>query len=383
MSILLTSLADLSDLATLDVDTIIDVRAPSEFAQDHVPNAINLPVLDDAERAQVGTIYKRESPFRARKIGAALVASNAARHLNGALAGHDGGWRPLIYCWRGGQRSHSFATILAQVGWRVAVLDGGYRSYRRLVGASLHDRPLGFRLVLLDGDTGTAKTEMLAALAGRGHQILDLEGLAAHRGSIFGALPGGQPSQKAFESGIAQALAGFDPDRPVIVEAESARIGQLGVPPSLWAAMQAAPRVAVSAPLTERSAHLLRAYADLVTDQGRLTTAIAGLRPFHPGDRIETWLDQARQRRFEDLARSLMRHHYDPRYARASARKGRGCVVSVAFDRLDPEGLADGLSALETALETAFATTPHSPGPATGAASGGPQQPPAHPDPTT
>ena len=220
MALKLTSLAE---LAALDFDDIIDVRSPAEFAEDHVPGAINLPVLSDAERAEVGTVYVQDSPFKARKIGAALVAQNAARHLQGPLADRDGGWRPLIYCWRGGQRSGSFAAILSQIGWRAEVLEGGYKSYRRLVVDSLYERAFPAPVVLLDGNTGTAKTEVIARLPALGVQSIDLEGLANHRGSALGG-QGAQPSQKAFETALAMRVAALDPSRPVVVEAESSRI---------------------------------------------------------------------------------------------------------------------------------------------------------------
>ena len=179
-------------------DTVIDVRSPSEFAEDHVPGAISLPVLDDEERARVGTIYKQQSPFLARKLGAALVFRNAAAHVEGPLSHHEGGWRPLVYCWRGGQRSGSFAWMLKEIGWRSETVQGGYRTYRRLVNDYLYDTALRHRLVLIDGNTGTAKTDLLHVLAERGWQVLDLEGAAHHRGSLLGGM-GEQPSQKAFE----------------------------------------------------------------------------------------------------------------------------------------------------------------------------------------
>lgn len=189
------TLTRLSDLESLGFDDIIDVRAPAEWAEDHLPEAISLPVLDDAERARVGTIYKQESPFSARKIGAALVAKNAARHLEGALADKPGGWRPLVYCWRGGQRSGSFASILSQIGWRVETVAGGYKSWRSLIVHALYDAPVLSPVVVLDGNTGTAKTELLALMRLQGLQVIDLEALANHRGSLFGGMLGGQPSQ--------------------------------------------------------------------------------------------------------------------------------------------------------------------------------------------
>lgn len=203
-------------------DLVIDVRTPGEFAVDHVPGAVNLPVLYDAERAEVGTIYVQESRFKARRVGAAHVARNVAHHLETALADKPGAFRPLLYCWRGGMRSAAMAQILSQVGWRTGVLAGGYRTYRREVTARLYDSAPGIRAVVLDGPTGCGKTEILHRLAARGVQVLDLEALAEHRGSLLGALPGRtQPSQKMFESRLLAALEAMDPGRPVVIEAEA------------------------------------------------------------------------------------------------------------------------------------------------------------------
>jgi tRNA 2-selenouridine synthase len=243
-----------------------------------VPGAVSMPVLSDAERAEVGTIYTRESPFRARKIGAALVARNAARHIEERLMGLDGAWRPLVYCWRGGQRSGSFASILSQIGWRVEVLEGGYRTWRRLVVGRLYDADLGLRLIRLDGYTGTAKTALLAEVAALGGQVIDLEGLARHRGSILGDVEGEQPAQKGFETALVQALDALDPARPVLVEAESARIGAVRLPPALWAAMKGSPRIVVEAPVEARARFLAREYADLAADVPALTERLNGLR---------------------------------------------------------------------------------------------------------
>ena len=339
MAITPTSLAD---LAAHGFDDIIDVRAPAEYAEDHLPGAISLPMLDDAERAEVGTIYKQVSPFTARKVGAALVAANAARHLQGPLADKPGGWRPLVYCWRGGQRSGSFASILSQIGWRVELVAGGYKAWRALVVKALYDTPFPAPVVVLDGNTGTAKTEVLNLLPAHGVQVLDLEGMAQHRGSLFGSL-GPQPSQKAFESRLAMAMAALDPARPVVIEAESSKVGNCRLPAEVWKAMAQAPRISLSAHLTERASYLTRAYADLVADPAALVQVVNLLRPVQPAERIELWQAQAAAGEFAELAEGLMRHHYDPRYEKHRARFD-GKAIEIAADSLAPEAL-DGLAA--------------------------------------
>ena len=331
------TLTRIADLQALGVDTIIDVRSPAEYAEDHLPGAINLPVLDDDQRALVGTIYKQQSPFAARKLGAALVAGNAARHLQEALAAKPGGWQPLVYCWRGGQRSGSLALILAQVGWRVSVLQGGWKAWRRLVHATLYEAEFPAPVVVLDGNTGTAKTALLAQVGAQGGQVIDLEGLACHRGSIFGARPEGQPAQKAFESALAQTIARLDPARPVLIEAESARIGALRLPPTLWKAMRRAPRIEITAPLAARAQYLARDYADLVADTDRLAGRIEALSPLHARERIAEWLELARSCAYVQLAAGLMQHHYDPLYRRL--RDQAAPQTRIAADGLDASAL--------------------------------------------
>lgn len=328
------TLASLHDLRAACFDTVIDARAPSEFARDHLPGAINLPVLSDAERAQVGTIYKQQSPFTARKLGAALVAQNVAQHLLGPLADLPGGWQPLVYCWRGGQRSGSFATILRQIGWRVQVLEGGYKAYRRLVQGMVYDLPFPAPVMLLDGGTGSAKTEILGRVAARGGQVIDLEALAQHRGSLFGA-EGTQPAQKLFESRLAWALLALDPARPVLIEAESNRIGQLRLPPALWHAMQAAPRVQITAPVAARAAYSLRAYHDFIDAPDRLLAVIHAMRPYQPAARIAEWSSMVASGNFAALANSLITTHYDPAYQRM--RRGQGAELEIELPDLSDD----------------------------------------------
>ncbi|MGJ8616423.1 MAG: tRNA 2-selenouridine(34) synthase MnmH [Sulfitobacter sp.] len=333
------TLKSLNDIADLGADTIIDVRAPSEFAEDHIPGAINLPVLDDDERAEVGTTYSQVSPFSARKIGGALVAQNTAAHLQGPLADKQGDWQPLVYCWRGGQRSNAFATILDQVGWRVSLLQGGYRSYRRLVSAMLYDTPLAHRITLIEGGTGSAKTRLLTHLRQAGAQVIDLEGLAQHRGSLFGAVAGGQPSQKMFESRLAAALNALDPTRMTWVEAESSKVGARVIPPALWTLMCGAPGVEIRAPLAARVAFLCRAYADLTGDQSKLRDQIDRLRPYHAADTIAEWQAFSDAGHWPQLAQDLIANHYDPRYVKSAARLARDTQPVDVAD-LDEETLA-------------------------------------------
>ena len=337
----------MSDPALAGFDSVIDTRSPLEYAEDHLPGAISLPVLSDEERARVGTIYKQISPFDARKLGGAMVAANAARHIAGPLAGFGGGWRPLVYCWRGGQRSGAFATILAQIGWRVGRVEGGYKAWRALVVERV-TAPVAAPVVVLDGSTGSAKTGILLRLAARGHQVIDLEGLANHRGSLFGAMPGGQPSQKLFESRLAMALEGLDPSRPLLVEAESSRIGEVNLPRGIWQAITRAPRIRLAVPAEARAAYTAGSYADACADPARVARTLDSLRPLHPAERIEDWLRMVDAGDWAGLSLGLMREHYDPRYERHRARHddGRGRVV--ALERL--EDLDAAASRVEAAL---------------------------------
>lgn len=302
-------------------DTIIDCRSPAEFAEDHIPGAICAPVLDDAERAQVGTMYKQLSPFEAKKLGASLVAKNVARHVQTLFAGKPAGWRPLVYCWRGGKRSGAMAHILREIGWDAQTLEGGYRSYRRWVVAQLESLPENVDFRVIHGPTGSGKSRLLAALRDTGAQVLDLEELAAHRGSVLGNLPGRpQPTQKWFESRLLAALCALDPARPVFVEGESKKIGQLQVPEALIARMRASACVRLEAPLEVRVSLLLEEYRHFLADRALLEAQLDCLVPLHGREEVAAWKQLARQGAWRDFVARLLMQHYDPAYRRSSLK---------------------------------------------------------------
>ncbi len=302
-------------------DEVIDVRSPGEFAQDRAPGAINLPVLDDAERARVGTLHKQASAFDAKKVGAALVSRNIARHLESFFADKPKNYRPLVYCWRGGSRSGAMTHVLQKVGFGAVQLEGGYKAYRRHVVAELARLPATLHYRVICGPTGSGKSRLLAALAEAGAQMLDLEALAAHRGSLLGALPDApQPEQKSFESAVWSALAGFDPARPVFVESESKKIGTLAVPDALIAAMRASPCIRIEAPLAARVALLTEDYAHFLAAPETLNARLAHLAELRGSETVAAWQALVRERAWGPLVTALLEQHYDPAYRKSLAR---------------------------------------------------------------
>ncbi len=331
-------------VAQLDTfDEAIDVRPPAEFALDHVPAAVNCPVLDDAERAHVGTLYKQISPFDAKKIGAALVAKNIARHIEERFRGRDHDWRPLVYCWRGGQRSAAMAHVLRQVGWDAATLEGGYRAYRREVMAQLDKTPQRFRFQVVCGATGSGKSRLLAALATQGAQVLDLELLARHRGSLLGELPGEpQPSQKMFDSLVWSAMKHLDPARPVFVEAESKKIGQLQVPARLLARMREGECLRLEVPQRERVRFLIEEYRHFLEEPAALKEKLQCLTSRYGRAVIGRWLAQTDSGAWGELVADLLVTHYDPSYLRAAAQNYMHYddARRMSLERLDQTGMA-------------------------------------------
>lgn len=299
-------------------DSIIDVRSPTEFAADHIPGAVNHPVLSDAERAVVGTIYKQVSAFEAKKVGAAIVARNIGAHVETAFRDTPKTWKPLIYCWRGGSRSGAMTHILRAIGWGALQLEGGYKSWRGQVIRDLEILPAQFRFHVICGRTGSGKSRLLEALAGSGAQVLDLEKLAAHKGSVLGDLPDEtQPAQKLFETRVWEALSGFDAVRPVYVEAESKKVGNLRVPQALIKQMWAGTCFEVVTPPALRAALLREEYDHLINNRDTLFHKLDCLQALHPPNQIETWKRLAMTSQWDDFIASMLAKHYDPAYERS------------------------------------------------------------------
>jgi tRNA 2-selenouridine synthase len=319
-------------------DALIDARTPAEYAEDHIPGAISAPVLDDAERAEVGTLYKQVSAFEAKKLGAALVARNVARHMEKLFQGKARSWKPLVYCWRGGKRSGAMAHILREVGWDAHTLEGGYKAYRRWVVQQLASLPPSFSFTVVHGPTGSGKSRFLAALREAGAQVLDLEALAAHRGSVLGGLPGQpQPSQKMFESRLLKQLSGFSSATSIFVEAESKKIGELQVPEALMRRMRGSACVALEVPLETRVELLLEEYRHFLEDLGALEAQLDCLAGLHGTQTIGAWKALARGGEWPAFVERLLTEHYDPAYRRSAARNYAGLAsartVSIASPR--------------------------------------------------
>ena len=298
-------------------DAILDARTPSEFAEDRIPGAVNVPALTNEERAEVGRMHQQDA-FSARRRGAGLLAVNIARHLEERLADFPKSWRPLVYCWRGGQRSGAMAEVMRRVGWRAERLEGGYKRYRGWVMEELSSRPGMFSFAMIAGRTGTGKTRLLHALREAGAQVLDLEGLANHRGSVFGGM-GAQPSQRMFESRLLEALCGLDPGRAVFAEAESRKIGDIHIPCGMLRAMRSAPAVLLEAELGDRAGWIAAEYEMFSRDAGEFERALTRLEKYAGAGKLRVWRDLWGRGDFSGLAADMLESFYDVGYGKSLA----------------------------------------------------------------
>jgi tRNA 2-selenouridine synthase len=317
-----------------DFDEMIDVRTPLEYEEDHIPGAINAPVLSNQERVIIGTMFKQASAHEATRLGAAMVARNIAHHLDTLFMDKPENWKPLIYCWRGGKRSASMTSWFNLIGWKARQLEGGYKSYRRWVLQNLETQPPAFNYFVLIGHTGTGKTRLLHALAAQGAQVLDLEALARHRGSILGAVPRyRQPSQKAFDSALLEVLAGFDTGKPVFIEAESKRIGQITLPMSLVSGMHDSACIRIVASLEERLAFLLEDYGPLFDDHEQFKQQLTLLSSLHGRSVIQRWHEMIDRDAREALFRELIELHaarcFDFRPSAEDAQSQAGALLKL------------------------------------------------------
>ena len=315
--------------------TIIDARSEDEYALDHLPGAVNWPSLNNEERIFVGTMYKQVNAFEAQKHGAAMVAANIARHIQREVLALPKNWQPLIYCWRGGKRSGSLSMVLGQIGFKVNLIEGGYKAFRAAMVADIPQRVAPLHFKVISGPTGSGKTRLLHALAGEGAQVLDLEHLASHRSSVLGHIPGQpQPSQKHFDTRVWQALRSFDPTRPVFVESESRKVGNLSIPESLMDAMRDSPCFELQLSLDERVALLMEDYPFFVNDPALFCHRLDALVALRGKAVVEAWKAHVHAGHIDTVVRELLTLHYDPTYASSMLRnfthngKATACVAA-------------------------------------------------------
>jgi tRNA 2-selenouridine synthase len=346
----LTKIPAAEAIARLDeFDDIIDARSEAEYALDHLPGALNWPSLNDEERRLVGTIYAQVSPFQAQKRGAALVAANIARHIEREVIDKPRTWQPLAYCWRGGKRSGSLALVLDQIGFRVSVLDGGYKAFRSAVLAALPALAARFDYRVICGPTGSGKTRLLQALAEAGAQVLDLEALASHRSSVLGMIPGQpQPTQKRFDTLVWDRLRRFEPARPVFVESESKKVGNLCVPDALMDRVRASPCLRLELPDDQRVALLMEDYDFFVKDQALFCDRLSALAELRGKAVVQEWQARVAAGGTESVVRELLLKHYDPGYAASIARNFSryGEAKSIAPADRSPASMAELAQAL-------------------------------------
>ena len=332
-----------------EFSAIIDARSEAEHAEDHLPGAINWPSLTNEERHEIGTLYKQVSPFEAKKRGAAKVAANVARHIEREVLDKPREWRPLVYCWRGGKRSGSLALILDQIGFRVHLIEGGYKAFRSAVLAEIAPQVARLQFRVVCGPTGSGKTRLLQALQVRGAQVLDLEGLANHRSSVLGLVPGQQqPSQKHFDTRVWDALRHFDPARPVFVESESKKVGNVTVPEALILAMRASPCLNLQLDDEERVALLLEDYDWFVHQPEFFCERLAALTELRGKEVVQGWQADVRAGRTPEVVRELLVRHYDPMYAASIQRNFKQWGQATAIRARDRS--ADAMDALAVQL---------------------------------
>ncbi len=318
----LTKISAPDALALLDnFDTIIDARSESEYALDRLPGAVNWPTLNDQERHGVGTEYKQVSAFDARKRGAVMAARNIAHHIEAHCADKPKNWKPLVYCWRGGQRSGSLSLVLSQIGFDVHIIDGGYKAFRAEMLLDTERLATIFNYRVICGPTGSGKTRLLTSLSKAGAQVLDLEALAEHRSSVLGLIPGQpQPSQKQFDTRVWNALRRLDASKTVWAESESKKVGNVSVPDTLMTALRASACARLELPIDERVKLLMEDYDFFVKDRAFFCQRLDVLKDLRGQAVIDDWKARVHAGQVEGVVHDLLELHYDPGYATSTRR---------------------------------------------------------------
>ena len=321
-------------------DTIIDVRSPSEFEIDHIVGAINCPILYDDERQKVGTIYKQISSFKAKIIGSSLSAKNIAFHIEKEFLEKKGSWKPLIYCWRGGQRSKAFSIVLSEVGWRTYQLSGGYKEYRNDIIKYLDNIGMKLKIILISGKTGSAKTKILHSIRDQGAQILDLEGLARHKGSLLGAIPNlKQPSQKFFESLLFYEINKLNLKKNIFIEAESSKVGNVHIPKSIWSNMILSKRIEVVADVNTRAKFLIDDYQYMCKNPILIEPMIKGLKTRLSNNLIDSWEKLIDEKKWFELTKSFLENHYDTSYSSNTIKNDRKVIRELQATTLNNDDI--------------------------------------------
>ncbi len=318
-----------SFLELAETTPILDVRSPGEFAQAHIPRAISLPLFSNEQRKIVGTAYKQESRETAIKIGLEYFGPNmrnVVEEVEKITGGQSG--EVLIHCWRGGMRSGAIAWLLDLYGFKVTLLDGGYKAYRNWVLAQFS---VTYKLHIIGGYTGSGKTDLLATLKEAGYAAVDLEGLANHRGSALGGIQQPpQPSQEMFENMLASQLYRYRNADVIFIEDESQRIGNLQVPNSFWDTMSNSTVYFLNIPFEERLRYLLPIYGELPTD--RIAHAIQRIKKRLGGLEAKNATKHLEDGDMESCFRILLTY-YDRWYSRALDAKK--VVVELELPKVD------------------------------------------------
>ena len=314
------------------------MRSENEFADDHIPSSINLPVLNNKERIIIGTQYK-ENSFEARKKGAALISNNISKIIKKDLFNKKD--KILIYCWRGGLRSLSLYLVLKQIGFDVEILEDGYKSYRRHVVQFFEDEIEQFNFNQIKGVTGVGKTLFLKNLE-KSTQVLDLEGIANHKGSILGDIPKfKQPNQKMFETKLFEKLESLNRKKKIWVEAESIKIGKLNIPSKLWKKMDEGISVKLKSTVDERVKFILKDYKYFTKEPELMSNAMLVLKKIIKKDDYRVIEENLKNGDYMNFVKSLINHHYDKAYKKTRSEMDDQNDNVIEIDKINNKNFLD------------------------------------------